>query len=67
MGTLSKREVLIIIGIIMGVVFTAVTIVLLLCEMRRNQQRRLQIIHLAQPTPPMFRRVDIIRLPETKL
>ena len=28
MGTLNKREVLIIIGIIMGVVFTAVTIVL---------------------------------------
>ena len=67
MGTLSKREVLIIIGIIMGVVFTAVTVVLLLCKMRRNQQRRLQEIYLAQPTPPMFRRVDIIRLPETKL
>ena len=67
MGTLNKREVLIIVGIIMGVVFTAVTIVLLLCKMRRNQQRRLQAIQLAQPTPPMFRRVDIIRLPETKL
>ena len=67
MGTLSKREVLIIVGIIVGVVFTVVIIVLLLCKMHRNQQRRLQMIHLTQPTPPMFRRVDIIRLPETKL
>ena len=67
MGTLDKREVLIIVGIIKGVVFTAVIIVLLLCEMRRNQQRRLPLVHLAQPTPPMFRRVDIIRIPETKL
>ena len=67
MGTLNKREVLIIVGIIVGVVFTAVTIILLLCKMRRNQQRRLQAIHLAQPTPPMFRRVDIIRIPEIKL
>ena len=66
MGTLSKSEVLIIIGIIVGVVLTVITIVLLLCKMHRNQQR-LRIIHLAQPTPPMFRRVDIIRLPETKL
>ena len=66
MGTLSKREVLIIIGIIVGVILTALIIVLLLCKMRRNQQRRLQVIHLAQPTPSMFRRVDIIRLPETK-
>ena len=67
MGTLSKREVLIIVGIIVGVVLTVVTIILLLCKMHRNQQRRLQMIHLAQPTPPMFRRVDIIRIPETKL
>ena len=67
MGTLDKKEVLIIIGIIVGVVLTAVTIILLLCKMRRNQQRRLQAIQLAQTIPPMFRRVDIIRLPETKL
>ena len=67
MGTLNKREVLMIVGVIMGVVFTAVIIVLLLCKMHRNQQRRPQVIHLAQPTPPMFRRVDIVRIPETKL
>ena len=67
MGTLNKREVLIIVGIIMGVVFTAVIIILLLCKMCRNQQRRFQAMHLAQPTPPMFRRVDIIRIPEIKL
>ena len=67
MGTLNKREVLIIVGIIMGVILTAVIVVLLLCKMRRNQQRRLQAMQFTQPTPPMFRRVDIVRIPETKL
>ena len=59
MGPLDRTETIILSVIIMTVVFAIVVMVLLMCRLRRGCQIRRFTI---QQTPPVHRRVDIIRI-----
>ena len=64
---LGEKEILIIEAIVVGIVLTIITITLILCRIRRNQQLSQQLLQLTQPTPLFYRRVDIIRILNTNL